>query len=39
MILRVDVSHVPYRLSLYSPFLIVNNTELKIEFQVKRIFF
>ncbi|UJR33261.1 hypothetical protein I4U23_020716 [Adineta vaga] len=34
MILRVDVSHVPYRLLLYSPFSIVNYTELKIEFQI-----
>ncbi len=36
MILRVDIFHESYRLLLYSPFWILNRTELKLEFQVKK---
>jgi len=35
MILRVDTFHESYRLLFYSPFWILNRTELKLEFQVK----
>ncbi len=38
MILRVDTFHESYRLLLYSPFWILNRTDLKLEFQVKRFF-
>jgi len=38
MILRVDILHKSYYLSLYSPFWILNRTELKLEFQVKKNF-
>jgi len=34
MVLRVDTFHESYRLLLYSPFWIVNRTELQLEFQV-----
>jgi hypothetical protein len=37
MILRVDSFHESYRLLLYSPFWILNRTELKLEFQVKNL--
>lgn len=39
MILRVDAYHASYRLSLYTPFWVLNRTDLKLEFQVNEIFF
>jgi hypothetical protein len=39
MILRVDTLHESYRLFLYSPFWIVNRTELQLELQVKNFVF
>ena len=36
MVLRVDAYHESYRLSLYSPYWILNRTNLKLEFQVKK---
>lgn len=35
MVLRVDTYHQSYRLSLYSPFWVLNRTDLKLEFQVE----
>ncbi len=39
MLLRVDAYHESYRLSLYSPFWILNRTDLKLEFQVEKFLF
>jgi hypothetical protein len=39
MILRVDAYHESYRLSLYTLFWILNRTNLKLEFQVKKFFY
>jgi len=39
MLLRVDAYHESYRLSLYSPFWILNRTDLKLEFQVEKCLF
>jgi hypothetical protein len=39
MILRVDTFHESYRLLFYSPFWILNRTELKLEFQVNNFLF
>ena len=36
MILRVDTYHESYRLSLYSPFWVLNRTDLKLELLVKK---
>ncbi len=36
MILRIDSFHESYRLLLYSPYWILNRTELKLEFQVNK---
>ena len=35
MVLRVEAYHESYRLSLYSPFWVLNRTNLKLELQVK----
>ncbi|CAF1212266.1 unnamed protein product [Rotaria magnacalcarata] len=35
MILRVDAYHESYRLLIFSPFWIVNRTDLKIDFQIE----
>ncbi|CAF4887256.1 unnamed protein product [Rotaria sp. Silwood1] len=35
MILRVDTLHESYRLFLYSPFWIINRTELQLELQIE----
>lgn len=34
MVLRIDIFHESYHLSLYNPFWIVNHTDLKLEFRV-----
>ncbi|CAF1245225.1 unnamed protein product [Adineta ricciae] len=35
MVLRIDTYHESYRLLLYSPFWILNRTELSLEFQIE----
>ncbi|CAF5055703.1 unnamed protein product, partial [Rotaria socialis] len=35
MILRVDTLHESYSLFLYSPFWIINRTELQLELQIE----
>ncbi|UJR10669.1 hypothetical protein I4U23_014864 [Adineta vaga] len=35
LVLRVDAYHESYRLSIYSPFWIINRTNLKLEFQIE----
>ncbi len=39
MALRVDTYHESYRLSLYTPFWVLNRTDLKLEFQVEKFYF